>query len=461
MKTILVPVSNSFFIRNFLRTDAFTTLIKNENVRLVLLAPEKKLEYYKKEFSHPRLFFDVLPDARNAIQEKTFMALEKASIHTRTVSMLQRWDFRRAGAKAAFLMRLPVFCVRRMCWFFGKYRWWRVFLRRLFFIIPSSYFQHLFQKYSPDLAFAPTLLYGETIFLKEAKKRGISTAGMVLSWDNFYSKTLPRIHPDRLIVHTDLIKEQAARLGDVPRERVFAIGIPQYDCHFRKAGIMRRDEFVRSLGGDPSKKLILYAFSGKAGLSVDFDILDILHDAIKKGEIHESAQVLVRPYPRYDIPEERLKILKEKYGFLAEPSMAHVGGAGETWEFDAQSLSLLENSLAHANLVITMYSTFFIEAAIYDTPLIGIAFDGYKNFDYWNSARRFFDWDHLADIQPLGGIILARSREYLVRSINEFLENPAQYREERRAIVSQQCQFTDGKSGERLAGVIFSEINKL
>ena len=110
--------------------------------------------------------------------------------------------------------------------------------------------------------------------------------------------------------------------------------------------------------------------------------------------------------------------------------------------------------LAHADLVITMYSTFFIEAAIFDKPLIAIAFDGFKKLDYWNSAERFFEWDHLKEIGELGGIWRVKSREELLAAINFYLANPGHLKDGRKKIVLRQTQFRDGQSAKRVADAI-------
>jgi CDP-glycerol glycerophosphotransferase (TagB/SpsB family) len=101
-----------------------------------------------------------------------------------------------------------------------------------------------------------------------------------------------------------------------------------------------------------------------------------------------------------------------------------------------------------------MYSTFFIEAAIFDKPLIGIAFDGLKKLPYWDSASRFFEWDHLRDIKPLNGIWLVDDKNELILAINKYLKEPNFLKEGREKIVSKQVQFTDGGSAERMANVI-------
>lgn len=459
MKTILVPISNSFFIRNFMRTSALNTILENQEVRLLLLAPLEKITYYRNEFLHPRILFDELPAFQNFWQEKLFKILEYASIHTRTVTMLHWWDLTRPGSKMAVFKRLILFAIRRTAWQLGQFSWWRFFIRKCYYALPSSMAQSLLDKYRPDLVYCPALLNGESILLKEAKKRGIPTIGMVLSWDNFYSKLLMRVHPDHLMVGTKSIHDQAIRYGDYKAQNITIVGIAQFDRNFNRTGVKSREEFIRELGGDPSKKIILYAFSGKAGLMVDFDILDMVHESVKNGAIKYPVNVLARSYPRYDFTYEKLQKFRHDYGFMAEPAMAHVGGGNDNWEFDERSLVLLVNSLAHADIVITMYSTFFIEAAIFNKPLIAVTFDGNKRFNYYNSARRFFDWDHLAEIKSLQGITFVKSKQELIFAINESLIHLEERLDGRKAIVRQQCGFMDGKSGNRVAKVLLQQLN--
>ena len=455
MKTILATCENSFFVRNFLRTDALPRILARGDVRLVLLAPQEKLEYYRKEFPHPRVVFDVLPPVRKRGIERFFNALEKSSIHTRTAYMLLRSDFERSR-NVSFLRRGGVFVLRLCAWMFGGFKLWRVLVRSLYSVASSKLFTDLFATYRPDLVFCPYMVFADYALLKEAKKSHIKTLGMTLSWDNLYSKTLLLVHPDHLIVQTDTIKKQAEMMGDYHKKTFSVSGIPQYDRHISKQGIISRGEFMKSIGGDPQKKLMLYAFSGKAGLHIDFEILEMIDGMRKRGALKENIEVLARPYPRTDFPQEKLERVKKEYGILCAPSVAHVGvGAGD-WEFDERALSYLVNSLYHADVVITMYSTFFIEAALYDKPLIGVAFDGARPRSYWDSAARFFEWDHLAEIKTLNGIWLVKTANELTLALNTYLKNPHHLSEGRAKIVERQVQYTDGRSAERVADVILS-----
>ncbi|MDP3779176.1 MAG: CDP-glycerol glycerophosphotransferase family protein [bacterium] len=462
MKTILTLANNSMFIRNIVRTDIRDALAKAD-VRMIMLAPKEKLDYYRSEFQGTLLQFEELPRLKKMRRESLFQFLENSSIHTHTTTMLQKTKFRRFKSSGYMILRLPRFIFARACWHLGQFTWWRNVIRAVYACVPNHAFDEVIKKYNPDLIFCPSMFYTEDyVLLKAAKRYCIKTLGMILSWDNFYSKTFLRVFPDHLIVHTDMIRSLAGTYCDYPPSRVSVTGVPQYDRHFRRQGVVSREDFIRSLGGDPSKKLIVYAFSGKAGLHIDFDVLDIFANAVKNGEIKEEVNVLMRAYPKFDMKEERADEFRRKYKFLARTSVGHVGPKGEyDWEFDEPSIDLLENTLAHADLVISMYSTFFIEAAILDKPLIGIAFDGYKkDLDYDNSARRFFDWNHLQDVKKLNGIRLVSSRDEMIRAVNEYVERPDRDREGRKKIVMQQCQFTDGKAARRVADVLLRELNR-
>ncbi|OGF69639.1 hypothetical protein A3C75_03290 [Candidatus Giovannonibacteria bacterium RIFCSPHIGHO2_02_FULL_44_31] len=457
MKRILIPVSNSFFVRNFLRTEGLKILLGRPEIEPVFLVPKNKLEYYQKEFASPRITFLAIPSARGVF-ENFFKFLETSSIHTRTILMQQYFYLKRAGAQENIFLRYFIFFLGRFLWLLGKFYWWRNFLRYLYWLAPNARFKKIFENIKPDLVFCPTLIYDEYLLLKTAKKKGIKTLGMISSWDNFYSKTFLRVYPDYLLVQTNYLKSLANNLADYPLEKIAVTGVPQYDRYFSKSGVVSREEFIKSLGGNPGKKLILYAFSGKMGITVDFEMLDILSMAFKEGKISKSTQVLVRPYPKNDFSPERVLKTRERFGFLVRPVAGHIGGGKGNWEFEEESLAFLLNSLAHADVIINMYSTFFIEGAIFDKPLIAVAFDGHQRLDYWNSARRFFDWDHLADIKKSGGISIVKSPEELMSAINSCLGNPNFLSEGRKKIVSQQAGFYDGNSAKRIAENILKFI---
>ena len=357
MKIILIPITNTFVVRTFLRTDAYRIIEAAPDARMVFLVPPEKLAYYRIEFPSPRALFDILPEVRDTRVERFFKVWETSSIHARTQEMLQRWELARQRSRAAFARGVPLFLLRRLCWHLGAYAWWREIIRRCYVLFSDAEVAAAFDRHAPDMVFCPVMIGGEYAFLREARRRGIATVGMILSWDNLFSKNLIRVHPDTLLVHTDTIGDAARHLGDMPGSRIRAIGIPQYDRYFRGENkgyhLEPRADFFRRIGADPAKKLILYAFSGKAGLDIELEIAELLHEALAKKEIQPEAQVLIRSYPRSDFSEEKTEMFRKRYGFLVVPSVARTGSDAESWEFDEPSLEFLASSLAHADFVMT------------------------------------------------------------------------------------------------------------
>lgn len=452
-KIILASFNEGFFVRNFLRTNILRLILVDESVHLVLLVPADKLSYYRREFPHPNLTFDELPIVENFIAERFFKYLEVSSIHTHTSMMLAVTDFYRSEGKKFLARRILRIAFKMKLWWLGKFYCWRFVIRRAYFLIPSSTFKPFFKKYQPDLVYCPTMLDGDFRMLKEAKKAGLKTLGMMLSWDNLYSKTFLRVHPDWLLAHTDTIKKQAVDLGDYTERRIIVTGISQYDRFFNHSDVISRGEFIKNIGGDPAKRLIVYAFSGKVGLALENEAARALAEMIESGKI-KNAQLLVRPHPRYGFPEDKQEKMRLRYNVLVGRTMETVGTSKDNWEFDDKSLKLLSNTLAHADVIISMYSTFFIEAAIFNKPLIAIGFDPGGDLPYWVSARRFFDWDHLREIGELDGIWRVNSREELLKAINFYLENPDHLKDGRKKIVLRQTQFTDGHSSGRVVNAI-------
>ncbi|MFA6536513.1 MAG: CDP-glycerol glycerophosphotransferase family protein [Candidatus Paceibacterota bacterium] len=455
MKTIIIPVTTNFFTRNYLHSGFISKIAKTPEVQIVLVVPGRLRSDYEKIFAElDNIRLVEFPHNGHRLADKIFKFIETSSISTHTRYMQMMSEFFRLQAKHNFLVRWSILFTRLGFFALGKFRFWRVFIRWSYGVIPSRTFAEILNEYQPDLVFSPTMLYDDYRILKEAKQRGIKTAGIILSWDNLYSKSLLRVHPDQLFVHTEVLKQQAASLGDYPASHILVTGVLQYDRYFNRDQTKTDCQaFRESVGFKKDEAMILYALSGKAGLDIDFVILKLIRKIIDSGQLERKANVLIRPYPKVDFSVEKLERLQAELGFVGQSSVAHFAERDD-WEFDEQSLNLLEMQLQCTDIVITMYSTFFIEGAIFDKPLIGIAFDGDLKRDYWNSAKRFFDWDHLRDIKTTNGIDLVRTENELKESLNLAIKNPGQLQLGRESIVKMQCEFTDGKASWRLASAI-------
>ena len=131
MKTILTPISNGFFPRNFLRA-GFLDFFKNRTTRFIFVVPKEKLSYYEKEFIAPNISFVEAPPVSRPCLERFFRELETASIPTRTMYLMHLFHFRRRGTKQRFLPRLLIFSVKMFFWSLGHFSFWRWGIRFLY-----------------------------------------------------------------------------------------------------------------------------------------------------------------------------------------------------------------------------------------------------------------------------------------------------------------------------------------
>ena len=454
MKTLFVTLHNTFAVRNLLRSRALES-VKAAGVRVVCLVLAEKIDYYAREF--PDYIFEPLPiEVRNWWLDKFFQTLTMQGLHSRT-GQIQSWGrmFRQDAKFLHYIRSIAPFLFERLVWNLGRFRWWRPFVRVLYRHIPSRVYTELFEKYQPDLVFATNLINAEDYrLLLEAKRKNIQTVGMVLSWDNLTSKTFLQVFPDNLIVHNNVVKNEAVSLAGYPAERIIVTGVPQYDPYFQRQNLLSRDEFCAQIDADPAKKIILYAASGKASTLFDLDIVEGLAKAIDSERLPRETQILVRPYPRYDFPPAKIEELRQRAKILIASPVTHAGWKKDDWEFGNEDLIFLINSLAHADVVITLSSTFLIEGSIFDKPTISAAITGNQKLNYWYQAERMLEFEHLQALKDFGAFATARNFDQLFDLVNEALTNPAKNHLERQKLIARQCVYIDGQSAERLGKLL-------
>ena len=85
----------------------------------------------------------------------------------------------------------------------------------------------LFDRYRPGLVVttSPGWFFPDAVVLREAAARGVTTATVVLSWDNPTSKGFRGAEPDQTIVWSDEMARQVAEHHDYPRERIVVAGV--------------------------------------------------------------------------------------------------------------------------------------------------------------------------------------------------------------------------------------------
>jgi CDP-glycerol glycerophosphotransferase (TagB/SpsB family) len=106
-------------------------------------------------------------------------------------------------------------------------------------------------------------------------------------------------------------------------------------------------------------------------------------------------------------------------------------------------------------------STIAVEAAIFDTPVVNVSFDGETPAEWTRSARRYLRFTHFANVTRHGAVKLAESPAQLVSAVAQYLVDPTADAEGRRRVVREQCEFVDGRSSERVATAVIATLDQL
>jgi len=443
-----VTISDGEVSKSILQSNIFPLL--KDHVRIVFLAHKEKVAYYATRFGSESVQVETMPKPDSSLLEEMWSDLFLYSLHTKSIRVKIEHSYRIGGTLLGKWIKLVL-------WQLGRFSWYRWFFKFLYRLMSDHSFDALFEGEKPDLVFAANLTSGEDArLLKAARARGIPTIGMPKGWDNLTLKTLLPVFPDQLLVQTSLMKDDAKKLG-YPEKDIRVVGFPKFDIYADTSVLSTREEFLTTLGLDPSRKLILYAGAGDQLAPHDEEILSDFLLAIERGDVPDSPNVIVRPHPKY---RYRTEIVPPRPFWIVDRPGKVLGMKSGEFEFDRSDIIHLMNSLAHADLLIHTASTLGVEACIFDKPTIALAYDGSTQTSPALSTARYYEYDHVRRVITTGGMKVASSFEDLLRYTNEYLKHPEEDRAGRKKIVAENAYAIDGGAGERVANEVLSMLDK-
>ncbi len=451
MKTIFITIFEGVEAKNILRTSILKNLLLDEDLRIVLFTKsQEKRDYYQNEFSHQRLYFEVVESIAKSKINNFFEKIKFILLRTDTTNLKRKmaYDYSGGYLKYHFVDLLNFILARPTV---------RVIVRYLdYLLVADNTFDLYFDKYSPSIVFMGHLFDNlEINLLRAAKKRGITTIGYINSWDKVTSRCIIRILPDKAIVFNNIVKNELISFNEMTADNIFVSGLPQYDIFYDKNKVSR-EVFFKEKGFDINKKLIVYAPIGRSFGSSDWDIIDLLTDLIYINKTINNCELLVRFQPNDFINE--LEISKRPNLKYDVPGIRFGSKRGVDWDMNNLDIDHLCNTLQHMSLLICYASSISIDAAVNDKPIININFELTKSRFLLKSSIQHYQSTHYKAALNTGGISLVNNKEELIIMINKYLENPELNRRERSRLVMEQCSFIDGKSGKRIANYMIDLI---
>ncbi len=426
-KTFLVACATGYEIRNWLQGDFYQAAKENPLVRLVILVPPDRVDSCR-EFQHERCMIEPF-DLQ--LEKQTFKKIYRIAcfgcVPTRTIWSRNLFSYLHGGNFFNLIFK-------QFFWVLGHVRIWRAFMRLLerYVFWDDQIWKPYFEKYKPDAVFGTGILNDEDItLLKYAKRSGVPTLGMMRGWDNFTSKGFLRIFPDKLLVQNPTMIEEAVTLNNFPRARVRAIGFAQWDHYLDSSWHMSKEEFAREFSLDATKRWIVYfgggLMTGLFGIPDKGDHVLMLDKAIKSGEL-ENSTVLIRVHPGHeDVMKPEARVF---------PILNFAKG----WKFTGGDMKILLNLVRLSDVTINLGSTMSLEAAIFDKPVVLIAFNGGegKKVPWHNRLSVALDQSvAFVYVQNTGGVWRVSNEQEFIQAVKTYLESPSLHKEGRSRIVQQ------------------------
>ncbi|MEM1874191.1 MAG: CDP-glycerol glycerophosphotransferase family protein, partial [Candidatus Hadarchaeales archaeon] len=332
-----------------------------------------------------------------------------------------------------------------------------------------SRYLELFRKYKPDLVFSTNILrHTDWKLVQTARRAGVPVISMVANWDHLTKGILPP--SDFVIAWSEFNRKELMSYYGYHPNQIAIVGIPHQD-YFVRVNPEEAKRKIRTELGLKEEKLILYTTA--RSIYYEPEIVEILCEAVRKGEINFPVHVHVRVHPEDNYA--RYRHIEEKYGdfvtfegggktlvprVYSVKAQTEMDTRGKMWLPDEGDMIHYAELLYSCDVAVNIASSVTLDSVAVDKPTVNIAFDGYRERPFIESTRRYFYTTHYKVVAKSGGVKIARNPKELVDFINMYLENPELDREGRRKIVEESGGPIDGKCGERIAKAVLEFLKK-
>jgi hypothetical protein len=457
---LLWVIPNGSSAGNMLRSGVLSRVLDHvRDARVVIMSPLAADPAFTTEFAHPRLTFEPLPPHVPAGLEARLLGIVQARyLEARTTETIR---IKLAAGHAGTALRgrrLKALAARLLAPRGMSGSWYDLSDA----LLRDPFADQAIARHRPALVAVstPGLIFAEIPVLRAARRGGVKTMAVDLSWDNLTNKLFPIRKVDRLVVWNQTMRREAHELHGYALSDVDVAGPPQFDRYFNGEPRSSRVEFCRRTGLDPARRILtLTTIPAEAYPRHDI-VIDCLLEAIRAGRIVRACDLLVRLHPRDDLRKYE-KYVGVPHLAIEKPFRETARSSdGHGVDVMTENTRHLADTLCHSDVVINVASTIAIEASIFDTPVVNIAFDedDAEARPFLTSPLRYYSYTHYQQIVRAGAARIAKSPTDLVDLVNRYLDDRSIDAAGRRRVVQEQCEFTDGRSAERVARLIASQL---
>jgi len=479
MQTIVLVIQQGFSARVLLQTEVLDILLESGARVVVLTSDAPAIEKYLQNRGISQVMVESLDIVHYRVRgERMLETLLRRSrlygIDTKTVHDTIEMDWKDAWSRrnppellglgfsrlVARLMRSSVLIMRNVV----------NLENRLYAPHPHGAF---FEEYRPDVVVLTSLgtFDNDRYVIREAKRYDTRVISYVLSWDNTSVCGLGVNLSDRVIVWSNVMREELVNLHRIPAEIIDVGGVPHYDFYVSsKARIMSKDELAKKFGFDPQKQLLFLGTKSPNAFLYNADIARVICEAIREGRLPNGCHLIARLHPIYFRQTDSKYVfengmreweeLLDQYGgdclSIDYPTM--IDGRLNFFMPDSE-ITKLASILKNSDVVVNMFSTLNIEASIFDTPIVNVAFQFDSKRPLGAKIARFnIHYDevqtHNQRIVRSNGTTVAHSVGQLIKQINQYLQNPHLHAAGRKQIVANECGSNLGYAGRAVGKTV-------
>jgi hypothetical protein len=465
LPTILLTVPEGFAVRSYLLTDYLSTL--TQEARVVLLTPQAHEEGFKSRFESDRVTVEFLnapplsrfeQEVRELFAYAHYFRVKSAYWQewfsyqhlnpANNTGTLRNWvltSLIRPAEKALARTLLKRLSIE------GQAALERLLFRRL--VREAHRMKEVIARHRVDLLVSSLTLsaHWERAALWAASDLGVPKIFNSTAWDNLHTKGQLPIRFDRFVVWSQwMAGVLSEHYPDIPTEDIVIAGHPYFDFYQREQMIGDRDSFIRGLGGDPSRPLVMWACAPSGQADHEPRMIERLMQAIRQGAISRDPQVLIRPHPAGGRHEwEPLLDRFPELLFMETNKVDTYYGASWAPEYDDVSLAVA--SVAHSDVMINFSSTISLEAFIVDCPVVNVSYDHVPGSYSEAFTQHGYTCGSYEPVVDLKATRIATSPEELLTHVNSYLQDPGLDRDARREVLELICGPMDGGAAKRSA----------
>jgi hypothetical protein len=253
---------------------------------------------------------------------------------------------------------------------------------------------------------------------------------------------------------------------DWPKEKIYIGGMPLYDNYLSRKWTLPRQEYFEGHGLDPDKKLLAFVATALS-ITPNLHIIEALVEILSSGKLETPSQLLIRLHPNHFRPMAHYEAEREAIYKLAQdhPNVHVVAPrplAGSVLRYSGEDFEEKASMLANCDVLISIYSTMVLEAALHDKPVVSACINtpvGWPN-NFWIPLSEIPSWPTAARVVECNASQTAFTPQELTKILNMYLEDPKIDAAGRRKFVEQELTYVKpGEAVEKTAEQLVSLLD--